>query len=200
VSEPASELPPRQARPLDIRIGSAPNALQPVPGAARALGAGVAQWVSLALVAFASVVCDQLTKHLVTGQLVLGDGVHVLGPLSIRHVRNTGIAFGLFSDSTSAVVVLTAFAIAAMFWFFARGARRHPLLPVAFGFLLGGSVSNLVDRMRLGYVTDFIDFDYWPAFNLADTFIVVGVGLLFLALVAADRTSPTVGTAPISRS
>ena len=82
--------------------------------------------------------------------------------------------------------------------FFARSARRHPLLPVAVGLVLGGSISNLVDRLRLGHVTDFLDFDYWPAFNLADTFIVVGVALLFLSFVAADRTSPRVGDAPLS--
>ena len=66
--------------------------------------------------------------------------------------------------------------------------------------MLGGSASNLADRLRLGYVTDFLDLDYWPAFNLADTFIVVGVGLLFLSFVAADRSSATVGTSPLSRS
>ena len=65
--------------------------------------------------------------------------------------------------------------------------------------MLGGSLSNLVDRVRLGYVTDFIDFRWWPAFNLADSFIVVGVALLFLSFVAADRTSPRVGAAPLSR-
>ena len=66
--------------------------------------------------------------------------------------------------------------------------------------MLGGSASNLVDRLRLGHVTDFLDLDYWPAFNLADTFIVVGVGLLFLSFVAADRSSAAVGTSPLSRS
>jgi signal peptidase II len=83
--------------------------------------------------------------------------------------------------------------------FFARSGQRHPLLPVALGFVLGGSVANLLDRVRLGYVTDFLDFERWPAFNLADTFIVVGVVLLFLSFVAADRTSPRVGNAPFSR-
>jgi signal peptidase II len=53
--------------------------------------------------------------------------------------------------------------------------------------VIGGSVSNLIDRVRLGHVTDFLDFKYWPAFNLADTFIVVGVAALLLALVASDR-------------
>ena len=58
---------------------------------------------------------------------------------------------------------------------------------IILGLLIGGSVSNLVDRIRLGHVTDFIDFKYWPAFNLADTFIVVGVAILLGALAAADR-------------
>jgi signal peptidase II len=197
LSEPARSDAGR--RPLDVRVGSATNALQPVAGAARALGAGPAQWAALGIVAGAAVLADQLTKRLVAGELLVGEAVQIAGPFSIHHVRNTGIAFGLFANSTTAVAVLTGIAIAAMFWFFARSGRRHPLLPVALGLLLGGSVSNLVDRIRLGYVTDFIDFDYWPAFNLADTFIVAGVTLLFVSLVAADRTSPSVGSPPLSR-
>jgi signal peptidase II len=65
------------------------------------------------------------------------------------------------------------------------------VLPVALGLVIGGSVSNLLDRVRLGHVTDFLDFRYWPAFNLADTFIVVGVAALLLALVASDRKATT---------
>lgn len=197
MSEPARAVPPRP--PLEVRVGSATNALEPVPGAARSLAAGVVQWASLGVVAVAAAVADQLTKSLVTGTLALGDSVEIAGPLSIHRVRNTGIAFGLFSDATGVVIGLTSVAIVALVVFFARSARRHPLLPVAVGLVLGGSLSNLVDRLRLGHVTDFLDFDYWPAFNLADTFIVVGVGLLFLSFVAADRTSASVGTSPLSR-
>src|SRR5207247_994506 len=68
-------------------------------------------------------------------------------------------------------------------------ARRQLVRPVGLGLVIGGSVSNLTDRVRLGHVTDFLDFKYWPAFNLADTFIVVGVAALLLALVASDRQS-----------
>ena len=198
MSEPARIEPPRAQ--LEVRVGSATNALQPIPGASRSLAAGAAQWVGLALVAVAAACADQLTKVLVSGRLDLGDAVEIVGPFTIHHVRNTGIAFGLFSDSTSVVIVLTAVAICALLVFFARSGARHPLLPVAVGLVLGGSASNLADRLRLGYVTDFLDLDYWPAFNLADTFIVVGVGLLFLSFVAADRSSATVGTSPLSRS
>ena len=200
MSEPAradTDLVPAPA--VEIRVGSATNALQPVPGAQRSLAAGAVQWAAVAVVAAAAAAADQLTKSIVSSQLALGDAVDVVGPLSIHHVHNTGIAFGLFAGATTFVILLTTCAIAALFVFFSRSGRRHPLLPVAVGLVLGGSISNLVDRLRLGHVTDFLDFDYWPAFNLADTFIVVGVGLLFLCFVAADRTSAAVGTASLSR-
>ena len=77
-----------------------------------------------------------------------------------------------------------------MLVYFARSGARHPVIPAGLGLLIGGSISNLVDRVRLGYVTDFIDFGWWPAFNLADSFIVIGVGILLAALVAADRPRP----------
>jgi len=197
VSEPARAEPPRPQ--LEVRVGSATNALQPIPGASRSLAAGTGQWLGLGLVALAAAAGDQLTKAIVSSRLGLGEAVDVVGPFTIHHVRNTGIAFGLFADATSIVIGLTAIAITALVVFFARSARRHPLLPVAVGFVLGGSISNLVDRLRLGHVTDFLDLDYWPAFNLADTFIVVGVGLLFVCFVAADRSSARVGTSPLSR-
>ena len=194
-----SESARSEPRVLDVRVGSATNALQPISSAERALGAGAHQWAALATVAVAAGIADQLTKWLVSSALGFGEAVGVLGPFSIHHVRNTGIAFGLFAEATFAVILVTGAAVAAMLVFFARSGQRHPLLPVSLGLVLGGSVSNLVDRVRLGHVTDFLDFDYWPAFNLADTFIVVGVALLFLSFVAADRTSPRVGDAPLSR-
>jgi signal peptidase II len=198
VTEPARSNTP--SRPfVDVRVGSATNALQPISSAERSLAAGPMQWLSLALVAFAAVAADQLTKWVVSSALTLEDAVELPGPFSVHHVRNSGIAFGLFSSATSMVILLTAVAVGCMLLFFARSGQRHPLLPVALGFLLGGSVSNLLDRVRLGYVTDFLDLEYWPAFNLADTFIVVGVALLFLSFVAADRTSARVGSLPLSR-
>ena len=144
-------------------------------------------WAGLAAVAVAAVVADQLTKHVVASEVALDDEVRVLGPFTIHHVQNSGIAFGLFSSATAAVIVLTLIAIGWMVAYFARSGARHPLLPVAVGLLIGGSVSNLADRVRLGHVTDFLDFRYWPAFNLADSFIVIGVAVLLGALVAADR-------------
>ena len=85
------------------------------------------------------------------------------------------------------MIVLTGLAVLWMLVYFARRGARHPLIPAGLGLLIGGSLSNLVDRVRLGHVTDFIDFGWWPAFNLADSFIVIGVGILIAALLGADR-------------
>ena len=180
----------------DVRVGSATDGLTPFSVAARSLSAGLTDWIALAAVVIAAVAADQVTKHIVSSQLALDDAVKVIGPFSIHHVQNSGIAFGLFSSATAAVIVLTTVAVAWMLFFFARSGARHPVLPVALGLVIGGSVSNLVDRVRLGHVTDFLDLKYWPAFNLADSFIVVGVAILLLALLQADRAPRRVGTSP----
>jgi signal peptidase II len=182
VTEPAEA-----RRPPDVRVGSTPDALAPISVARRSLAAGARQWLALALVLIAAVVADQATKQLVASRLALGDETAVVGPFSIHHVQNSGIAFGLLQSATSIVIVLTAAAVTWMVVFFARSGARHPVLPVALGLVMGGSVSNLVDRVRLGHVTDFLDLSFWPAFNLADTFIVVGVVVLLAALLSADR-------------
>jgi signal peptidase II len=170
-------------RAVEVRVGSSTDALTPISVATRSLAAGWPQWLGLGAVVAAAVVADQATKHIVATQLALDDSVHVLGPFSIHHVQNSGIAFGIFAGATSFVTALTAVAIGWMLVFFARSGSRHPILPVALGLLIGGSASNLVDRIRLGHVTDFLDFRYWPAFNLADTFICVGVAILFATVM-----------------
>jgi signal peptidase II len=194
VGDAVHRLPARAGTSLterapDVRVGSTTDGLTPISTAVRPFGATWHQWLSLALVAFAAIGADQLTKAIVTNRLEFNDEVHVAGPFSIHHVTNSGIAFGLFASATPIVILLTALAVTWMLYFFGRSGSRHPVLPVALGLVMGGSVSNLIDRVRLGHVTDFIDLKYWPAFNLADSFIVVGVAALLLALVAADRNA-----------
>jgi len=155
------------ARKQEFRPGSRTDGLAPISVVARSLAARPRHWIALGAIVIAAVVADQLTKHVVASELFLDEDVKVVGPFSIHHVQNSGIAFGLFAQATGFVILLTL---------------------VAVGLLIGGSISNLADRVRLGYVTDFLDLRYWPAFNLADSFIVVGVAILLGALVAADRS------------
>jgi signal peptidase II len=175
------------ARRIQTAVGARTDALAPISVAHRSLAASAGQWLGLSLIACIAVLADQLTKQIVASQLSLDQQVQIVGPFSIHHVQNSGIAFGLFAQATAVVIVLTTVAVGWMLVFFARSGSRHPVLPAALGLLIGGSVSNLVDRVRLGHVTDFLDLRYWPAFNLADSCIVVGVAILLAALVAADR-------------
>jgi signal peptidase II len=189
-------------RVVDVRVGSSTDGLTPISVRERALGARLPDWLALGAVAGAAVIADQLTKRIVSGTLALGESKHVLGPLDLHHVQNSGIAFGLFADATPIVTVLTALAVGWMLFFFARSGARHAILPVALGLLIGGSASNLIDRVRLGHVTDFLDLSYWPAFNLADTFIVLGVLILLAALLLPQRVRPrprAVSDVPLSR-
>ena len=139
------------------------------------------------VVALAAVAADQVTKAIVRSRLDLYEAVDVTSWFQIHHVRNTGIAFGLFPGAASPVTILTGVAVIWMLVYFTRAGARHPLMPVAFGFLLGGSLSNLVDRVRQGYVTDFLDPKYWPAFNLGDVFITIGVIALIAIFVFGER-------------
>jgi signal peptidase II len=147
----------------------------------------------LALAA-AAVVADQLTKAAVVHSLRVGEAVAVLPGLSFWHVQNTGIAFGVFTGRLSFVVLLTGGAVIWMLAFFARSGARHPLVPVAIGLLLGGSISNLWDRAYNSFVTDFIYIRLLPNFNLADSFIVTGVALLIFTLVRGDPGDRSEGT------
>jgi signal peptidase II len=184
------------ARLIDVRVGSATDGRVPISMVERSLSATPFHWFGLLAVAFAAIVADQVTKQIVVSQLALGESVHVVGPLEVRHVTNPGIAFGLFSSWATAVTILTALAVGWMLFYFARSGARHPVLPVALGLLVGGSLANLIDRLRLGHVTDFLDLRFWPAFNLADAFIVVGVAILLVALVSAERQPRLRRTAP----
>ncbi|MDX6377517.1 MAG: signal peptidase [Gaiellaceae bacterium] len=150
--------------------------------------AGLLEWVGLVAVSVVAVVADQLTKSLATRSLDRGEIVELLPFFDLRRIKNTGIAFGQFTEQQSIVMALTVAAIAWMFVFFARSGARSVFFPPAVGLLAGGACSNLVDRVRDGGVTDFLHIHGWPIFNLADSFIVLGVGLLMLGLVQYERT------------
>jgi signal peptidase II len=171
----------------DIRVGSATDGRVPVSVATRSFSPGLSQWIALAVVAFACIAADQATKAIVRSELAYQEAIDLPGPFQIHHVRNSGIAFGLFPGKAEPVTILTGLAVIWMLVYFARSGARHPVLPVGLGLLLGGSIYNLADRVRQGYVTDFIDPEYWPAFNLGDTFITIGVITLVVAFLFFDQ-------------
>ena len=142
------------------------------------------------LISAAIIVLDAWTKWLVAAHIDLHDAVPVIPDVfQIVHVRNTGAAFGIGANAQSQIVpvLLNLGAIAVFFVVVAyafRSAVSDRLLQTGLHLILGGAIGNLVDRFRLGYVVDFLDFFYrshhWPAFNVADSAICIGIGLLFL--------------------
>jgi signal peptidase II len=138
-----------------------------------------------ALAAVAGVVAlDQGTKAIAAASLERGEKVNVFIGIDLTHVRNRGVAFGALSGGGTAVVVLIAAALVVLLVYFAANAAM-PLLWLPVGLVIGGALGNLADRAREGAVIDFIDPVFWPAFNLADASIVVGV--LALLYVVDER-------------
>ncbi len=125
---------------------------------------------------------DQLTKALVRAGVERGEVDPVLPGLDLVNTRNSGVAFGFLSGGAGWVVgLVTIAALAVLVGFFVRH-RTRPLVWLPTGLLLGGAFGNLVDRVREGSVTDFLDPVAWPAFNLADAAITVGVLALLYVL------------------
>lgn len=124
-------------------------------------------------------VADQVTKYLAGCFLAEGDPVTLLpGIVRLTYVRNYGAAFGILSHQTAFFVTVGIAALALVVLVYPRLGRGERLSRWGLAALLGGIAGNLVDRLRFGYVVDFIDLGVWPVFNLADAAIVVGIALV----------------------
>jgi signal peptidase II len=138
------------------------------------------------------VVLDQLTKALVRGGIDIGEEDSVLPAVTLVHVRNTGVAFGAFSGGGIIVVALVAAALTALVYYFVTHLDK-PLVWLPTGMLLGGSIGNIIDRARDGAVTDFVKLPAWPAFNVADMAITLGVIVLLWVIERDDRRAAADG-------
>jgi len=146
----------------------------------------------LLLIGLIILVVDQLSKAWIRANLLEGQSLFKLGFFRITYVHNTGAAFGLFQDQSFILTIVAIVAISVILVYALFISRFFPWLESklsksALGLLLGGTVGNLIDRLRLGYVTDFIDFSYWPAFNLADASVTVGVILFAYSLLRSAK-------------
>jgi signal peptidase II len=132
----------------------------------------------MAAVAVAVIALDQVTKALVDGNIARGDSDDVVLGIRFVNVRNTGVAFSSLQGAGPLIGIIVAVALAGLLWYFTRNAGRS-LLWLPTGMLLGGALGNVIDRVREGAVVDFIKVvDFWPAFNVADISVTLGVLLL----------------------
>lgn len=136
-------------------------------------------------------VADQATKVLVEARLPLGVSIPLIpGILTLTHMRNRGIAFSLLGGIP--LLVPAAIALTLLFLLFYNKARwsRRPETQAALALLCGGAIGNLIDRLRLGAVIDYIGVATWPVFNLADAAVTAGAALLLLAAARRPDRSP----------
>jgi len=140
------------------------------------------------LTAIVVVALDQMTKVLARNSVAGAGSDDLLGGLiKIVDVRNSGVAFGQLSGGGIIVAAVVAVALVALLWYFLSHLGT-PLIWLATGLVIGGAVGNIIDRVRAGAVSDFIKFPHWPAFNLADAAITVGViSLVVLVEIDARR-------------
>ena len=142
-------------------------------------------------IALSVIVVDQITKIIIRGSLPLFETIPVLPFLNIVHVRNPGAAFGVLNDLPENVrmplFVLVLIVALLVIVTFLRKANGNKLQISSLSLILGGAIGNSIDRFRFGYVTDFIDFHWfgnpkyhWPAFNVADSAITIGVILILI--------------------
>lgn len=153
----------------------------------------LAQRLILVLVAATVILGDQISKWLIEHQLPLNTSWAPLPEYAhlfrITHVSNTGAAFGLFPSGSLLFTVIAALVAVVILFYNFQLTDGYRLLRVALGLQLGGALGNLIDRLRIGHVTDFLDFGPWPVFNLADTAIVAGVLLLALLMLQEERAA-----------
>lgn len=131
---------------------------------------------------------DQIVKTIVVRRLYLHESITVIPDiLSLTRIHNSGIAFGLFPDMSDVFTVVNLISILAVLYFYLSVRPRGALLGIGCGLIMGGALGNLIDRFRLDYVVDYINFSFWPAFNVADMAVTSGVALLMIGFFREEK-------------
>jgi len=138
-----------------------------------------------ALITFFIVGLDQFSKFLAVTYLQGEPKSIIQGVFELNYVQNTGAAFGIMQNSSMLFLVITPLILTALFaYILIYKSKRTYTLPLI--LILGGALGNYIDRVRMGYVVDFLDFKVWPVFNLADTSIVIGALLFAIILITEE--------------
>ncbi len=147
----------------------------------------------LLIIAGTIVIVDQITKAIVLSKMALYQSIDVIpGFFSLTHIHNPGGAFGFLAQQDASIrigifILASTVAIFFIFLFYRQIPKTHPVLSAGLALIFGGAIGNLIDRLRFGKVVDFLDFYvgalHWPAFNVADSAITVGVAIFIAHLL-----------------
>ncbi len=160
---------------------------------------GGRKWLLLIIIAGIILTADQWTKQLIAESLPLHTGIEVIsGFLDFAHVRNSGVAFGMLSESASTLqriffILLSFAAMVVIAWMIHSSPAIELGLLAGYSLFFGGALGNLIDRIRFGQVIDFIDVHWgnlhWPAFNIADSALCVGAALFLIHFMGKKQTN-----------
>lgn len=137
--------------------------------------------------ALSVIIIDQVSKHFISTGLTLGQKIPEEGFFQITRCNNTGGVFGVFADQAFLITIIAVVGIIAILVYSRYPAFNGVLVRISLGLILGGAIGNLIDRIRFGWVTDFIDIGGWPVFNLGDSAIVIGVILILYHFIFRAR-------------
>ena len=147
--------------------------------------------IAFFIAALSVLIVDQVSKHFVRTELTLGQKIPEEGFFQITYSINTGGVFGLFADQAFLITIIAVVGVIAILVYSRYPAFNGLLVKVSLGLLLGGAIGNLIDRIRFGWVTDFIHVGGWPVFNLGDSAIVIGVILILYHFIFRARKADT---------
>lgn len=162
-------------------------------------------YTSTILIGFIIILIDQISKGLVDKYIKFGESIKVINKFFyLTNINNTGAAWGMLSNQTSLLIIIT-FVVIALLFYYLKEFKKNARNIIAFGLLLGGIVGNLIDRLFLGYIKDFFELHIWsynfPIFNISDTCIVVGAILLIIAILSGeDKKSASKSRKPRRKS
>lgn len=145
--------------------------------------------IIIAGVSFIVMLFDQLTKFFVSSY-VSNTILIIKGIFNLSYIKNAGAGFGILQNQQPILIFVSVFVVGLILFYYDR-IPNNKMVQICMGLLLGGTIGNLIDRIRLGYVVDFIDFRIWPAFNIADSAITIGALGLCLYFIRSEKQSLT---------
>ena len=132
--------------------------------------------LTISLIALLIVFIDQLTKLLIIKNFKLNETLPIINNIfHLTYIQNTGAGFGILKGFNILLILIAIAVVIIIFYYFKKIRENEILLQFLVGFILGGTLGNLIDRIRLSYVIDFLDFRIWPVFNIADSFVTIGI-------------------------
>lgn len=152
-----------------------------------------AKYLRLACVSGLVIIIDQITKAVILNSMPLYSSIEVVpGFFNLTHILNPGGAFGFMSNQSPSFIntiflIIISLAVCLIFYFYINTPKKYELLATGFALIFGGAIGNMIDRIRFGRVVDFLDFYigniHWPAFNVADSAISVGIAIFLFHLL-----------------